>query len=79
MTQIPDAPDIRRTMETGYPYPVKPPALCDRCGEELGEISYEVEGQLICKECFKDWLDDWFSTNPEQIARALEIPIFHQV
>ncbi len=71
---IPDHPDIRAAERTGYAdYPkIK---LCPRCGEDIGAKSYEVDGEEICRFCFIEWVEDYMSTDLDQVAGALNIQV----
>lgn len=33
---------------------------CDKCGEDITaeEHAYDVDGELMCEDCFRDWADD---------------------
>ena len=70
---IPDAPDIARTLRTGYPDEPYSPPECPRCGDAM-DTAYLIDNQWQCGECFEEWLDEQFTTNPARIADALEIP-----
>ena len=53
-----DAPEIRRTEETGYPRPVKHP-VCPICGYECDTIYKDVYGEVVaCDNCMVT-LDAW--------------------
>lgn len=74
---IPDAPDIRAAERTGYPdYPkIK---LCPWCGEDAGDKTYNVEDDDICPECFAEWVKDYLSTNPDELAAALCVAVKYE-
>ena len=48
MFDLPDAPDIERTMRTGYPYPVKR-HVCAHCGD-VATVYGDTYGDL-CVPC----------------------------
>ena len=73
MEQIPDAPDIARTLRTGYPDTPHFPPECPRCGDAM-DTAYLIDGEWQCAECFEEWLDEQFTTNADRIADALFIP-----
>jgi hypothetical protein len=73
MAYIGDAPDIARAIRTGYPAIVGAETECEVCGAVVRGWLYEIEGIERCTDCFKDWLDDFFNTNPELIADALNV------
>ena len=70
---IPDAPDIARTLRTGYPGEPHFPPECPRCGDPM-DTAYLIDGEWECGECFEGWLDELFTSDPARIADALEIP-----
>ena len=74
---IPDAPDIRAAERTGYAaYPkIK---LCHWCGEDIGDKSFNIEGDQVCADCFEEWVMDYLHTNPEDIAAALSVPVTYE-
>lgn len=73
---IPDAPDIRETERSGYPYHrIK---LCPWCGEDIGDKSYSIENDQICVECFDEWVRDYLHTNPDEVAAALSVPVTYE-
>ena len=49
MFDLPDAPDIARTMRTGYPYPEER-QMCEKCGEEVATRTSITHGNL-CTSC----------------------------
>ena len=73
MDHIPDAPDIARTLRTGYPDEPYFPPECPRCGDPM-DTEYLIDGEWVCRECFEEWLDELFSNDPDRIADALSIP-----
>lgn len=73
MTQIPDAPDIRRTEQTGYPYAVRE-CSCERCGGDFWDDRYYFyDGKHICKDCFIEALTDDLRSDQEMFAEAFGI------
>ena len=50
-----EAPDITRTLRTGYPELYKP-LLCDTCKDviQTGEYYGECDGRIICTDCIED-------------------------
>lgn len=67
MIQIPDAPWIREDQR-------RPQRLCPACGYDIGDTAYEIDGDLVCEECFSSWVQDYLMTNPEDVAKALSVP-----
>lgn len=66
-------PDITRLEREGVP---ADKIVCHDCGDNFGpNPAYEVEGQLICESCFIAWVMDYLSTNPEDVAAALDVPV----
>lgn len=73
MWQIPDAPDIRNALRTGYPDNNQ--CTCDRCGEFLGDYTYITEDGDMCGECFREYMLDALETNPKMFAEAFGIGV----
>ncbi len=74
LTNIPEHPDIARTLATGYPRPsVRPPAHCCDCGKELwGDDSvFDWDGDQLCETCVKDRIEENFDIRA--VADALGI------
>ena len=49
-----DHPGIAMTLETGYPFPPRPPVnSCDLCGKAImaGDDYYEIDGAILCEKC----------------------------
>lgn len=44
-----------------YDYP-DPPAeevvCCPWCGEDTSDEVYEIDGNYVCEDCFKDYIED---------------------
>lgn len=63
MYDVPDHPDIRSALLTGYPRGGQPKTIfCDECGKDItDEDKYEdCQHECLCKEClldlhFKGW------------------------
>ena len=72
MENIPDAPDIARTLRTGYPDTPHFAPECPRCGDAM-DTAYLIDGEWQCAECFEEWLDELFTSDPARIADALSI------
>lgn len=52
MIQLPDAPDIARTLRTGYPREPDPVPRCPICGRECEDVYYNLDGYIIgCDLC----------------------------
>ena len=32
--------------------------VCDKCGEPIPEDAYLIDGDHLCEECARDWLDE---------------------
>lgn len=60
MENIPDAPDIRHAMETGYaPWVDNREPRCPVCGESCDTIYRNAEGDIVgCNECLTAY-DAW--------------------
>lgn len=73
-------PDITRTLKTGYPsivtgFTCEPNSerVCPLCDGALAGTAYEIDGREVCGECFKEWVEDYISTNPREVANALGV------
>lgn len=44
------------------------PALCPACGEPYGDWAFEVDGEMVCEDCFRAWYDDM---SDRELAAAL--------
>lgn len=52
MERIPDHPDIRRCLCSGYAHPLKSAPTCPVCGEEVDEYLKNSEGEIVgCENC----------------------------
>ena len=69
---IPDALDIARVLRTGYPVEPYFPPECPCCGDPM-DTEYLIDGEWVCRECFEEWLDVQFSSNPDVLAGKLGI------
>lgn len=72
-----DHPSIRSAERTGYPARSHQ-RLCPWCGEDVGEKTYNIEGDDICPECFAEWVQDYLSTNPDELAAALCVSVKYE-
>lgn len=46
------------------------PLYCDRCGEHITEYAYEVDGEWVCDECFREHIEGMSCT---EIADAMRL------
>ena len=71
-TEVPEHPDIARTLRTGYPQPVSE-VKCADCGRHMiGEDRvYIIDGDTVCEECTKERLLDAYGI--ADIAKAFDI------
>lgn len=74
---IPDHPDIRAVERAGYTGYAKI-KLCPWCGEDVGDKTYNIEGDDVCAACFTEWVQDYLSTNPDELASALCVPVKYE-
>jgi hypothetical protein len=37
---------------------------------------YEIGGEMYCEDCFKDWVKDYLESNPEDIAKLMNVPVW---
>ena len=66
-------PDITKTLETGYPNKPDFGRDCPWCEADIGKVIYNVEGDEVCEDCFKEWMIDKINTNPGEVAQYLRI------
>lgn len=55
---------------------------CEKCGYEINpgmwdgcEKHYTVNGEIMCADCFKEWVLDWVDTDLDEVARVLDVPV----
>lgn len=59
LSNIPDHPDIRRCLCSGYARPKPDMPRCPECGEEVNEFYKNRHGEIIgCEECVR-LVDAW--------------------
>lgn len=46
---------------------------CEHCGEDIGAYAYAVEGELVCEDCFKDYVKAMLIADIESVAEALGV------
>lgn len=70
---IPEHPQIARTLATGHPEPASEPVRCDVCGSEfeLDESVFLYDGEKLCSACCLDRVLEEYSF--EKIAEAMKI------
>ena len=56
--------------------------VCDKCDAEINPDKYDdceqyyiVEGETLCKDCFKDWLLEWAELNLDDVAELAGVPV----
>lgn len=69
---VPDHPEIARTLATGYPRIFRT-VYCTGCGAELsgGHKLYRYGGELLCGKCFRGQLLN--NVDTEELAEAFDI------
>lgn len=65
-------PAVTRAEREGVPLPTH---TCVHCGEDIGEYVFTIDDAPHCAECFADWVKDYLSTNPREVAAALDVPV----
>ena len=75
MKQILDHPDIRRIEFSGYNYEVETYGECPYCHGAQGDWVFILDDQPVCQECFLDWVREYTSTNPHEVATALAVEV----
>lgn len=72
---IPDHPDIAKTMATGYPKPEREPSVvhCADCRREISrcEMVFEWDNDILCEDCCRDRINENFTVG--EVAKALQI------
>lgn len=59
LPNIPDHPDIRRCLCSGYAHPLKSTPTCPVCGEEVDTYLKNREGEIVgCENCVSG-VDAW--------------------
>lgn len=48
-------------------------SLCERCSEDIGEYAYTVEGETVCEDCFKEYVESLLITDIASVAEALGV------
>lgn len=51
MIDIPEHPDIERTMRTGYPFKDDKRPICTECRNQIHEDWISIAGLIFCKSC----------------------------
>lgn len=56
--------------------------VCAHCDAEINpnlwddcEKYFIVGGEVYCKDCFKDWLQEWIEGNLDEVAAAIDVPV----
>ena len=59
---------------------------CSNCDAEINPNAYDdcekyfiVNDEILCKDCFKDWVLDWVKTNLDEVAAVLDVPVVEVV
>lgn len=65
-------PAITRAEREGVPAPAR---VCACCGEDLGDWAFTIDGGDFCRDCFTEWVQDYLTTNPRELAAALDVPV----
>lgn len=77
MKQLRDHPVIASLLKTGHPKEYNPLPDCPYCGGAQTDWVFELDGELVCRDCFVDWVSDYASTNPRDVATALAVtPVY---
>lgn len=48
------------------------PNICPACGEPIGDYAFEVNGEMVCEDCFRAEIDD---LTPRQLADRLGLRV----
>lgn len=57
--KLPDHPDIRRCLCSGYAHPQPSVPRCPECGEETDEFYKNSHGEIVGCECCIHLVDAW--------------------
>lgn len=71
MIQVPDPswktnPDIVAAESAG-----EPEAVCDDCGDAIRGWAFDFDGLTLCRDCLRERLTDYLTTNLREAAEAL--------
>lgn len=77
-------PDITKIERTGYGLDYDDGdliKLCPLCDEPYSKMSYEIDGEWICENCAREWVNEMMRTNMADVARELGIrmALYHEV
>lgn len=77
MKPVKDHPVTASLLRSGCPddsYSVHPEdSECPFCGGAQTNWVFELEGEYVCRDCFCDWVKDYVTTNPKEVAVALAV------
>ena len=73
MTNKYEHPDIKRALATGYACEPEFGRDCPWCEGDIGNVVYNIEGDEVCEDCFKEWMIDLLNTSPGEVARYLGV------
>ena len=56
--------------------------VCAKCGAELNpnkwddcEKYYDMDGEIYCKDCFKERVLEWAENHLDEMAAVLDVPV----
>lgn len=75
MKQLRDHPIIRSLEAAGFPDEPAEIAECPYCHGAQGEWVFILDGEPVCQDCFLDWVKDYTTTNPHEVATALAVSV----
>lgn len=76
MPNIPDAPDIARTLASGYPYEDDGSSMtCCKCQNDLTDTYFDTDDGYVCSECFPDYFKSYAQSNPLEAAEAIGVNV----
>lgn len=49
--------------------------ICPRCNGYMSKLIFDIEGNEVCEDCFCEWATDYAKTNPEDVAKLLQVEV----
>ena len=77
MRALPDAPDISRALNTGYPFgeDEAETMTCAKCRDELSGHYFVTDEGSLCQDCFEDYVKSYANSNPVDCADAIGVTV----
>lgn len=68
-------PAISSLLRNGYPTSDLPE--CPYCHGTQGDWVFVLDDSPVCVDCFCDWVKDYVTTNPKEVATALAVTVHY--